>query len=165
MPTTHLRPATHAADFKILARLADTIWREHYIPIIGKPQVDYMLRTFQSETAIARQVAQGMEYYIMVWEEAPVGYFAFQVQGSDLFLSKIYVARPFRGKGLGKEAMAFIREAASRAGCSRITLTVNKDNTDSIAAYQKMGFEIGPATIKDIGEGFVMDDYRMLLEL
>ena len=87
------------------------------------------------------------------------------MQGSDLFLSKIYVARPFRGKGLGKEAMAFIRQAASRAGCSRITLTVNKDNTDSIAAYQKMGFEIGPATIKDIGEGFVMDDYRMLLEL
>lgn len=25
-------------DYKIIENLADTIWREHYIPIIGKPQ-------------------------------------------------------------------------------------------------------------------------------
>ncbi|MDG1571258.1 GNAT family N-acetyltransferase [Robiginitalea sp. M366] len=162
---TDLKPATTPDDCKTLASLADRIWREHYIPIIGKPQVDYMLRTFQSEAAIARQISEGMAYYLIYSGHSPAGYFAFEKQGDDLFLSKIYVAREYRGKGLGKASMAYIREQARLQHCKRITLTVNKDNSDSINAYKRMGFYQEAATIKDIGEGFIMDDYLMVLDL
>ena len=30
-------------DVALIATLADTIWRDHYTPIIGKGQVDYMM--------------------------------------------------------------------------------------------------------------------------
>ena len=42
---------------------------------------------------------------------------------------------------------------------------VNKYNSNSIAAYEKMGFlNLGP-TVADIGDGFIMDDYIMRLPL
>ena len=42
-------------------------------------------------------------------------------------------------------------------------LAVNKRNAAAIAAYRKHGFEIVEAVVKDIGGGFVMDDYIMEL--
>jgi GNAT superfamily N-acetyltransferase len=160
-----IRAAATPADYLQIANLANTIWREHYIPIIGKPQVDYMLEKFQSAEAIKEQVRRGMSYFLLEIERKPCGYFAFEKRGDDLFLSKIYVLKSERGKGLGKAAMDYLRQAADRMKCKRISLTVNKDNSRSIAAYIKMGFLKGPGTIKDIGDGFIMDDYLMILNL
>ena len=48
-----------------VAALAREIWMQHYIPIIGAAQVEYMLAKFQSAEAIARQIAEeGYEYYL-----------------------------------------------------------------------------------------------------
>ncbi|WP_088340213.1 GNAT family N-acetyltransferase [Robiginitalea sediminis] len=160
-----IEPAQDNVAFQTIARLADRIWREHYIPIIGKPQVDYMLEKYQSVPAIAAQVAGGMGYYLVRADGEPAGYLAFEKREGHLFLSKIYVAQEFRGKGLGRHAMDFVRARAAAWGCSHIALTVNKDNTESIRAYLRMGFEQGPGTITDIGDGFIMDDYLMTLTL
>lgn len=151
--------------FAAIEKLADTIWREHYIPIIGKPQVDYMLRKFQTAAAIAAQSAAGMRYYLLEDSGQPAGYFAFEKRGEALFLSKIYVLKSHRGRGLARAAMEHIRNQAGQWGCRQIALTVNKDNAASIRAYERMGFVKGEGTIKDIGEGFIMDDYRMVMNL
>jgi ribosomal protein S18 acetylase RimI-like enzyme len=42
-------------------------------------------------------------------------------------------------------------------------LAVNKHNAQAIAAYRKNGFRVADAVVKDIGGGFVMDDYIMEL--
>lgn len=158
----HFRQATSSGDFTHIAVLADTIWREHYTPIIGKAQVDYMLEQFQSEEAIARQVADAMRYYLILVKDSPVGYLAIQKRSHELFLSKIYLLREYRGQGTGKAAMVFIVEKALEIQCDRIVLTVNKNNHRSIQAYSKMGFENKGALVTDIGGGFVMDDYLMV---
>ena len=153
------------SDSQLLATLADTIWREHYIPIIGKPQVDYMLEHFQSREAIATQMKEGVRYFILEYDGKPAGYYAFEARADAYFLSKIYVLKDYRGKGLGRAAMQALRARAREAGIPRITLTVNKDNSASIEAYKRMGFRQDKPSIKDIGGGFVMDDYLMVLEL
>jgi RimJ/RimL family protein N-acetyltransferase len=51
---------------------------------------------------------------------------------------------------------------ARSLGCHRVSLAVNKRNSRAIAAYRKWGFEIEQAVVKDIGDGFVMDDYIMV---
>jgi hypothetical protein len=38
---------------------------------------------------------------------------------------------------------------------------VNKRNASAIAAYRKHGFDVRESVVKDIGGGFVMDDYIM----
>jgi len=40
-------------------------------------------------------------------------------------------------------------------------LTVNKNNTDAIAAYKKIGFRMSDLIKIDIGNGFFMDDFVM----
>ena len=52
-------------------------------------------------------------------------------------------------------------DRARRLGLARVVLAVNKRNASAIAAYRKSGFEIREAVVKDIGGGFVMDDYIM----
>jgi ribosomal protein S18 acetylase RimI-like enzyme len=53
-------------------------------------------------------------------------------------------------------------EVAAGRGCDRLTLAVNKMNRGAIDAYLKHGFRIADAVVKDIGDGFVMDDYIMV---
>lgn len=56
-------------------------------------------------------------------------------------------------------------DRAAEAGKDKITLTVNKNNLNSISIYKRMGFEIEGELITDIGGGFVMDDYLMVMRL
>ena len=145
-----------------VAELADIIWREHYIPIIGRAQVDYMLEHFQSASAIEKQIAQGIYYFSIQTGDMTEGYLAFEKQGKTLFLSKIYLLDYRRGQGIGKAAMHFVEEKARVLECTDIALTVNKYNDQSINAYTRMGFSKKGGEITDIGGGFVMDDYRMV---
>jgi len=137
------------------------IWDEHYTPIIGSLQVDYMLKKYQSVPAIEDQVRQGVEYYLLNYESIPVGYLSFFRKEDSLFLNKLYVLSSYRGKGIGKKAMSFIEHKTKELGCDSISLTVNKYNTNSIKAYEQMGFKNIKAVVQNIGNDFVMDDYFM----
>ena len=141
--------------------LAREIWPEHYIPIIGKEQVDYMLEKYQSRQNIKAQIASGVLYFLMEEGSDCIGYIAVQPRGDELFLSKIYVQSSHRYKGYGKETMQFVEALARERGLRKITLTVNKNNTDAIRTYEKLNFRNTGSIVQDIGSGFVMDDYAM----
>ena len=156
-----IRKVESEQDIAIVADLADEIWREHYIPIIGQAQVDYMLDRFQSAKAIEQQIKEGAYYYLTVYQDIPIGYLSYYLKKDSLFLSKIYVKSSARGKGFGRTAMSFLVDEAQRNNLKSISLTVNKNNSRSIEAYKKMGFKIVKPLVMDIGGGFVMDDYFM----
>ena len=163
---TTIKPVKEQDTVKIVAQLAEEIWNEHYVPIIGQEQVDYMVEKYQSVPAISHQIEEeGYTYYLVYAGEEAVGYLGVQTREQDLFLSKYYMHSSQRGKGYGKEALEFIRQYAREHQLQGISLTVNKYNSNSIAAYEKMGFlNLGP-TVADIGNGFIMDDYIMRLPL
>lgn len=148
-------------DIRKVEQLAKTIWTEHYTTIIGINQVDYMLKNFQSKKAINEQINQGAQYFLLYFENTEVGYFSIQKNSTALFLSKLYILKAFRGKSIGKKSIDFIVTKAVDLGCESITLTVNKYNTNSIKAYEKMGFKIIASVVNDIGNNFVMDDFVM----
>ncbi|RYH74099.1 GNAT family N-acetyltransferase [Flavobacteriaceae bacterium 144Ye] len=152
-------------DYKQIADLGFIIWNEHYTPIIGAEQVAYMLEKFQSEKAIQQQVEEGFEYYLITFETVSVGYICVKKKRDALFLSKIYVLSDYRGKKIGKTAIQFVERRANTLHCNSIELTVNKYNVNSIKAYEKLGFKTIEALVMDIGNGFVMDDYRMVKNL
>ena len=146
-----------------VAGLALEIWQEYYVPIVGQKQVDYMLEQFQSERAVAAQLAQSFEYYLVCQNRGNAGYFAVvpDAEKAALMLSKIYVRKSERGHGLGKKILEFIEDLGQKRGIKMLWLTVNKNNADSIAWYSLMGFRNAGAVIQNIGGGFVMDDFRM----
>jgi RimJ/RimL family protein N-acetyltransferase len=145
----------------VVESLAKEIWTEYYIPIIGKEQVDYMLERFQSKQAIAEQIKTGVLYFLIKDDNEFIGYIAVQPKGRELFLSKIYIKSSKRGKGYGKKAVQYAETLAKERNLSKVVLTVNKNNVNSIKAYEKIGFKNAGPVIQDIGEGFVMDDYKM----
>lgn len=154
--------ANTTPDYQQIETLADTIWREHYIPITGLGQVEHMLKKYQSTEAISKQVEEeGFEYFVLIYNGTTVGYISIRKEKEWLFLSKIYVLSDYRGNKIGAKAMQFIEEKAKSYHLQTIMLTVNKNNTNSIKAYEKLGFiNVGPV-VKDIGNGFIMDDYLM----
>jgi len=158
---TVMLPVKSAEGIARTAALARTIWREHYTPIIGAEQVEYMLATYQSEKAIAEQIAQGADYFLLSHEGEDAGYCALVPETGAVMLSKLYLLHDFRKRGLATAALGFIEAYCRSHGAQSLWLTVNKNNSIAIAWYVKMGFgNTGPVT-KDIGHGFVMDDFRM----
>ena len=156
-----IKSAETSDDFQTLEDLATIIWTEHYTPIIGIEQVAYMLDKFQTSEAMKKQASEGMEYYLLLFNSAPTGYFAVVKKDESLFLSKLYVQKESRGNGLAKSAMQCIENREKELGCNSISLTVNKYNIHSISAYEKMGFVKAKAIVQDIGNGYIMDDYFM----
>lgn len=156
---------TEPAEVEIVAELAREIWTEHYTPIIGRAQVEYMLPKFQSTEAITEQIRKKGYRYFLTRDagRVPVGYLAVIANEPPgaMFLSKIYVRKSERGKGLGRMMMEHAITLCSQQGFSPLWLTVNKHNTDSIAAYEQMGFVNEGPIVQDIGGGFVMDDCKM----
>lgn len=154
-------PVSTKEHIEIVESLAREIWTEHYTPIIGSKQVEYMLETFQSAEAVTEQIKQGTLYFLIRTGNNFIGYLAVEPRGEELFLSKIYVASGLRGRGYGKKALQFAETLAKERNLKKIVLTVNKNNVKSIKAYEKMGFKNVESLVQDIGSGFVMDDYKM----
>ena len=152
-------------EIATVAELAGDIWREHYPGMISSDQVEYMLKNFQSVPAISKQIREGYLYYLLSSGREPVGYLAIVPRGKEIFLSKLYMESSERGKGYGRMAVAFIEGKARELGASMITLTVNRNNKDSIEAYKKFGFREAGKLETDIGEGFKMCDYKMVKEI
>ena len=155
-----------ATDIPLLVDLAKESWTEHYTAIIGEAQVIYMLNKFNSANAIAAQIQdESYHYYFIELNDKPVGYFVVQVKDGELFLSKFYVAANQRGNGVGKQTLQFIITLAKQFQLKKIALTVNRHNSNSIAAYYKLGFIKTGEVCIDIGNSFVMDDFMMELSV
>ena len=155
-------PATTAQQIDVVAGLAHEIWYEYYVPLIGQPQVDYMVSNFQTSGAMAQQMREGYEYFTTERDGRLIGYCAVQAQPAEgsLFLSKLYLLRDARGAGTGRVCMEFIEQLARRRGLKLLWLTVNKGNP-AVKAYERLGFRVAADLVMDIGGGYVMDDFRM----
>ena len=155
--------AVRAADRAVIQRLsafATEIVREHFDPIIGKVQNDYMLARSQSESGIRAQIEGGARYYIATDAAGQwLGFTAFYPRGNEMYLSKFYVHKTQRGKGVAAAMLQRIVQEAGTENLSAIVLNVNRNNDLAIGAYEHMGFVLAREEQIDIGQGFIMDDF------
>lgn len=162
MGQLEVRKAETDTQVREIADLAKVIWNEHFTPIIGKDQVDYMVEKFQSYPALKEQISEEYEYYQIFSGGEFCGYTGIH-PGEDnrLFLSKLYLKKESRGHHLATGAFSFLKEICRERGYSAIWLTCNKHNGNSLGVYRHFGFEIVDTQEADIGGGFIMDDYIM----
>lgn len=159
---TRFHKVKEQEEINVVAELGTKIWHEHYSSILEPAQIDYMVDKFQSANAVALQINdQGYEYYLIKDEDSVVGYIGLVMETDRVFLSKLYIAKEARGKGLASKAFVFLTELASSNKKQAIWLTVNRYNSGSIAVYEKKGFIKVREQVSDIGNGYVMDDYVM----
>lgn len=149
-----------------LSALAHVIWHQHYTPIIGRAQVEYMLDGGYSESALNEQLAAGTRFTLARRGPRFLAFAAVSPDADDrttAWLDKLYVHIEARNLGVGRRLLERACEQAREFGANTLRLRVNRHNAESITAYQRIGFEIEQEDVKDIGHGFVMDDYIMAL--
>ena len=110
MHTLTLEPVTTPEQIETVAGLAGKIWREHYAAILESGQIDYMLEQFQSAAAVAGQLREGYRYYLFRVGDMTAGYLSIKPEEKRLFLSKLYVARDYRRRGVAGQALAQLED-------------------------------------------------------
>jgi diamine N-acetyltransferase len=84
--------------------------------------------------------------WLILADEEPVGYivltvsFSFEYRGRDAFIDELYVAKEFRGRGIGRRAMDFVEAVAREVGVNAIHLEVSRHNDPAIDLYRRTGF-------------------------
>jgi diamine N-acetyltransferase len=156
------------ADVGIIKKLAETIWPICYGTIITAEQLQYMLQLIYSENALLAQIEKGHKF-IIAWEnETPIGFASYSqksaTENTTYRLHKIYVLPHHPTKRIGSTLLTYVCDACKSLDANTLELNVNKYNT-AIQFYLKKGFTITKEEVIDIGEGFVMDDYVMILTL
>lgn len=68
--------------------------------------------------------------------------FSFEYGGRIAFLDELYIKDEMRGKGIGKQSIAFAKEEARKAGVKIIYLEVEPHNEKAQQLYQASGFEM-----------------------
>ena len=150
-------------ELREVSVLAEKIWHECFVGIISEAQIDYMVGKFQSYNAMKEQISdQGYSYYAVRDNGDICGYIGMKPEeGSRFFLSKLYLRKDKRNKGIASQMFEKVISEAKAAGKSSVYLTVNKHNRHAIDVYIKKGFRMISDAVTDIGGGFVMDDYIM----
>lgn len=147
-----------------MSKMATEIVREHFDPIIGTAQNDYMIAKFQTVDAITEQLQHGYQYYFVKENDKNIGFLAFFPRGRALYLSKFYLYKKERGNGYARKMLDFVIENAKSLGLSAIELNVNRNNFVT-KVYESLGFVIIREEKNDIGSGFYMDDYVYQLKI
>ena len=152
-------------EIPILSSLATHIVREHFDPIIGKAQNDYMLEKYQSIPAIKEQIKKGYLYFWVKFENKNAGFIGFYPIENKLYLSKFYLEKNYRGKKISRKMLEFIENYCKENNLKSIYLNVNRDNDLAIKVYEHLGFVKIREEKNDIGNGYYMDDFVFEYEI
>ena len=147
-----------------MCALAAEIWHAHYPAIISVAQIEYMLAQRYDPAIVRDELRRGDLW----WDQLLVGgrmtgfssYFR-TGNANEMKLDKLYVHHDHHRRGYGGMLLDRVVTIARAYGCETLVLAVNKSNRNAICVYEKHGFEITGKVVKDIGGGFVMDDYLM----
>lgn len=144
---------------------ASKLFIEYYIDLIGSKQAQYMANLFLSKEAITKLISNSAIFKLVVNNNTILGFTEYLLEDNRVFLSKLYVSKEYRNKGIGKLMLEDCIKYAKENNKDSIYLTVNKGNTNSIEIYKHIGFKIIDSVINDIGNNYYMDDYIMELSI
>ncbi|MCX7649862.1 MAG: GNAT family N-acetyltransferase [Flavobacteriales bacterium] len=150
-------------ELPALAECARAIWTRYYPPIIGMPQVIYMLNHMYATSVLLKRQERGHVFLRLCIPQKPFLGFAELECAPDApaFLHKFYIQLHLRGSGAAAHLLRAVEKFALESGKTRLALHVNRHNYPAQKFYQKQGFQISARLDLEIGQEFQMNDYRM----
>lgn len=156
-----------AESITLIRSLVQAIWPVTYKNILTDEQISYMLDLIYSEAALTREFT-AHQFVLLYNDDLPSGFAAYSAKADDnegiYRLHKIYLLPQLQGQGAGKFLLNWIINDIRPAGATALELNVNKQNP-ALYFYRKQQFRIFREEVIDIGQGYVMDDYVMRLDL
>jgi diamine N-acetyltransferase len=155
-----LKPAT-SADSQTIHDIAQRVWAVHYVPaIITQAQMDYMMQWMYSADSLAKQMADGAQFFMLEYDGKTVGYMSISNNAGNLFLNKFYIDTEYQRLHLGSQALDLV--LAEFSGAKTMRLQVNRRNFKAINFYFKNGFSIERVEDFEIGNNYLMEDFVMI---
>lgn len=154
-------------QLNVVIDLTKKIWPVAYREILSKAQLDYMIDKFYNEPSLRELMQKGHVFYLAQDDKDNfVGFVSYEINSepNKTKIHKIYVLPETQGTGLGRQFFDLVKEKAIENDQSAIFLNVNKYNK-AIYFYTKLGFKKVKDEVIDIGNGYVMDDYVMEIQL
>lgn len=148
--------------------IAHRTWPSTFANILSPEQIEYMLNWMYSLDMLESQLDKGHTFLLAEDDGKELGFAGFELnyaEGPKAKLHKIYLLPEAQGKGAGKALILEVANRARKSGQKSLLLNVNKYNQKAIDFYLKMGFQEIYKEVIDIGNGYVMDDVVMELNL
>lgn len=162
-----IRAAT-PKDFETIETIALQAWPFTYGEILSKVQITFMLEAMYSQDILNNNYSNKNHRFILVNEfNKPLGFASYEhhyLNSNTTRLHKLYLLPEATSKGLGKLLVEHIIDLARENDSTIISLNVNRFNK-AYLFYQKMGFEIIAEEDLAIGNGYLMEDYKMEFKL
>jgi GNAT superfamily N-acetyltransferase len=143
-------------------------WPSTFANILSPEQIEYMLNWMYSIEMLESQFEKGHTFLLAEEDGKELGFAGFELnyaEGPKAKLHKIYLLPEAQGKGAGKALILEVADRTRKVGQKSLLLNVNKFNQKAIDFYLKMGFQEIYKEVIDIGNGYVMDDVVMELDL
>jgi GNAT superfamily N-acetyltransferase len=148
-------------QYAAMEGLARRIVPAFYGEFFAVETAEYLVESGHTAAALAAQAGRGSRHFLIDCDGEAVGYFSLSVEGTTMLLSHFYVLAAWRGKGLGRGAMAFMEEAAKGWGVQRIELFVLRTNEGAVGMYARSGFVVAEEVLTRLGNGAVLEDFVM----
>lgn len=151
------------ADFETIREIAHQTWPAAYGKILSQEQLDYMLDKFYTDEALHYNLSKGHNFLLINDNGVFQGFASYEhnyLGENCTRLHKLYLLPETHGKGLGKLLLERVISLAKENHSNTISLNVNRFNKAAFF-YKKMGFEIIGEEDLEIGNGYLMEDYKM----
>ncbi|MFV5700771.1 GNAT family N-acetyltransferase [Flavobacterium sp. XS2P12] len=152
------------ADINTIQEIANKTWPITYGEILSKEQLNYMMDLIYSDESLIKQIQNQEQLFYIAYEETSVlAFIAIEHNYKSEAVTrihKIYILPETQGKGIGKLLIDAVQKLANENNSTSLSLNVNRFNK-ALAFYQKLGFEIIAEENIEIGNGYLMEDYKM----
>ncbi len=154
-------------DIPAIQEIAHKTWPITYGDILSKAQLDYMLDLMYSDASLLEQLKTKPHFFLAKEGDSFLGFTSCEnnyLINKVTRIHKIYILPEAQGKGVGKLLIDKVIALAKENQSEVISLNVNKFNK-AVSFYKKIGFEIVAEEDLDIGDGYLMEDYKMEMKL
>lgn len=86
-------------------------------------------------------MAEGTDFAFVYDGDERVGFIGYEMEGPDLYLSKLYFFEGCRSRGYDSKCFGFIEGKAREFGARKIFLETNIRNEKGIRFYERHGFK------------------------
>ena len=154
-------------DIPIIQEIAHTTWPITYGAILSTAQLEYMMDLMYSDASLLELFKKKSLFFLAYEDDSCLGFTNCEnnyLNKKTTRIHKIYILPKAQGKGVGKLLVEKVIALAKENHSEVVSLNVNKFNK-AVDFYKKMGFEIVTQEDVDIGNGYLMEDYRMELKI
>lgn len=136
------------ADIPLMAKTATKAYCDHYSHVWKDNTDFYVDRSFSEEAFVKDVQKMGVEYYLIYYDELPVGIIKVNLFKSPegitdvsmLELEKMYIRKAYCGKSIGSHSLSFLKYLAKTKKIKCIWVNVMKESK-ATRFYHKHNFE------------------------